>query len=513
MQTFYIKGDVSGIQDFIFDVKSDNAAKTLKARSFFIQVIGDMYIERLKKIVSSSNINSIYNAGGNFLLEVQKCTPEIHKKIEELNHDVEANFKYESISLGLAVVEKTNNVTYKDITRKISAAINQKKSTKFKNNHDAFDAYGESRAAKNYEEWKKFTKNLTEAGGFFISNGTANEFSCVGNKFNFFEKTFTLDNKGKNFKNSIVNKLPLDEDKSILEFDQLAEFAYQRTGTKKLGILKMDIDNLGDAFIDINEAAITKQLSKKLEQFFEQKIFEIWNQNGAPVDNNSMNRNIYVVFAGGDDCFAIGAWDKIIEFAMSVNDAFRIFLKDREVESLLAKIPSVKENPITLSAAIELVDAKYPVIKFADIAEDALHNAKYGDENSKNSISIFGIVIKWDDLKFAKGITSTLQELIQNDKQPRSILQRIQNSGVGFGKLQDKAVMGFARPPQVGRLFYYLRRFTENKSKEVQDKMEEIIRNYAEALLKAFISQKPVTNAAVFPIAARWAEFLTRKKS
>lgn len=33
---YLLKGDISGIQEFIFNVQSDGAAKTLKAKSYYV---------------------------------------------------------------------------------------------------------------------------------------------------------------------------------------------------------------------------------------------------------------------------------------------------------------------------------------------------------------------------------------------------------------------------------------------------------------------------------------------
>jgi CRISPR/Cas system-associated protein Cas10 (large subunit of type III CRISPR-Cas system) len=44
---YFIKGDVSGIQDFIFNVKSEKAARVLKARSVFVEVLTFQQLDKL----------------------------------------------------------------------------------------------------------------------------------------------------------------------------------------------------------------------------------------------------------------------------------------------------------------------------------------------------------------------------------------------------------------------------------------------------------------------------------
>lgn len=45
--SYFIKGDISGIQDFIFNVKSEKAARVLKARSVFVEVLAHQQLDKL----------------------------------------------------------------------------------------------------------------------------------------------------------------------------------------------------------------------------------------------------------------------------------------------------------------------------------------------------------------------------------------------------------------------------------------------------------------------------------
>ena len=78
-QALFIKGDLSGIQPFIFDVVSRGAAKSLKARSFRVQGIAELAIEYLATQLQLSPANIIFNGGGNFyLLAPAGIAPEPH---------------------------------------------------------------------------------------------------------------------------------------------------------------------------------------------------------------------------------------------------------------------------------------------------------------------------------------------------------------------------------------------------------------------------------------------------
>nr|HQU77461.1 hypothetical protein [Chitinophagales bacterium] len=57
-----VKADFTGIQEFIFSIKSDGAARQLKGRSFAIQAMAIILQHELSSI---SGFELLYNAGGN----------------------------------------------------------------------------------------------------------------------------------------------------------------------------------------------------------------------------------------------------------------------------------------------------------------------------------------------------------------------------------------------------------------------------------------------------------------
>jgi CRISPR-associated protein Csm1 len=45
-------------------------------------------------------------------------------------------------------------------------------------------------------------------------------------------------------------------------------------------------------------------------------------------------KNIYTVFAGGDDIFVLGAWDEVIDFAKALREKFMEFSGGRSLNQL-----------------------------------------------------------------------------------------------------------------------------------------------------------------------------------
>ena len=63
-----IAGDLSGIQDFIYTISSDGALKSLRARSFFLELVIEEIVQQLLDELQLPRTNIIYAGGGNFYI-------------------------------------------------------------------------------------------------------------------------------------------------------------------------------------------------------------------------------------------------------------------------------------------------------------------------------------------------------------------------------------------------------------------------------------------------------------
>ena len=188
--------------------------------------------------------------------------------------------------------------------------------------------------------------------------------------------------------------------KTALNFtDTPAKF----TGIEALAALKADVDNLGLVFsCGIRQARFTisrlATLSRQMNNFFTVYL-------PHTLKTNPRFTNIYTVFAGGDDLFLIGPWNRIIDFST--------FLKERFTEY-------VCHNPaITISAGISIHKPGEPIRTISETAEAALEMSKdrkpheAGTDPGKDAITVFGETTRWSDLsrlQHIKGILETWYE-------------------------------------------------------------------------------------------------------
>lgn len=66
----FVSGGVSGIQGYLYDIVSKNAAKNLKGRSFYLHVLVEAILFKILKKLELSLAHVVYSSGGNFSLIV-----------------------------------------------------------------------------------------------------------------------------------------------------------------------------------------------------------------------------------------------------------------------------------------------------------------------------------------------------------------------------------------------------------------------------------------------------------
>ena len=171
------------------------------------------------------------------------------------------------------------------------------------------------------------------------------------------------------------------ENGKIKAFDFIACEDRQLIGEKYKGLpalmtLKGDVDNLGLIFqkgLGSPTFAKMASLSRQMNQFF-----SLW----LPAYCQQESKNMYTVFAGGDDFFLIGPWRSTQRVAHKMQMEFERYVAENK--------------EIHFSAGMVLTKLGIPVPRLGDLAEEALEKSKKIDAD-KNAVTIFNRSVKWKD--------------------------------------------------------------------------------------------------------------------
>lgn len=476
-----INGDISGIQKFIYKISTPEEAqsgmsKRLRGRSLYLTLLSEAVTSRIIADLNLNVSNVIFCGGGRFTI-VAPNTDKVKKALDDIRNDLN-NFFIEKFNaeLYLSLVTKEacgdDLTNFGDIIKQLDIKLNSDKKHKFVGNLDKVfeienkvnydklcpvcgnkldkntddicfecqdhEELGQKAANANYIikynadfeiDDSSFYADFLKTGYIFkrsdkdvldiVKTNPDVKFTVYKlNDTNFLNlaKEIKSDNVSFDFK-FLGNNVPNIKGKPLY-FQHLAQIS---KGADKLGILKMDVDNLGTIFSDgFNHldkgASISKisSLSFYMDVFFSGVINTLVNKYRVYIspdglenyeeikldfdgdiksvykaDSDSLNNStstIYINYSGGDDLLVLGPYDDIINFA---ND-FR-----NEFKKWTAQNPSVN-----ISAGITIVGAKFPIGKAADMAEEFLESSK---NCGRDKITVFNEVLAWDTKELEKG--------------------------------------------------------------------------------------------------------------
>lgn len=168
-------------------------------------------------------------------------------------------------------------------------------------------------------------------------------------------------------------------------------------GIQAIGVLKADVDQLGMLMAcGLTEKDFTisrlATLSRQLNFFF-----AVYLPHLLKTDPRFMD--VYTVFAGGDDLFLIGPWNRIMDLAHELRERFAEYTCHNE--------------EIHFSAGISLKKPNTPLGKLANDAEDALEKAKDGNPDKGkrgNCITVFNETATWKEYVELREIRNRMKE-------------------------------------------------------------------------------------------------------
>ena len=589
----FVSGEFTGIQNFIYTITSKMAMKSLRGRSFYLELFIEHIIDEILEALELSRVNLVYSAGSQFYMLLPNI-PETVKVLEEYKNIINdfllkelGTSVYYEISytetnaeeLGNGLSEKTKKENkLKEIFKRNSIDTSRKKLNRysqeqleklFNENSNLNKIHNDTKecvickksekeeiliknsqnenngnleicdSCKNYIQLgKDISKSfhLRDKRVFFVEENcnenssklkfpkypegfaeisfkkfkTVEEVEKESEKFyRFYSINDDYFGKGnsRNIKVGNYNTKSINEEKenSLIEFSDLVK---KSKGIERLAVLRADIDNLGTLFqtgfedrgfvnIDGEKESYkfvrfskTVVLSRYLSDFFKRVINLILERKNLTDEKNELfkeycniitertkekteGRNIVLVYSGGDDVFAIGTWNDIIEFSVDLRTAFKEFSSDR----------------VTLSAGIGFFDENYPIFQMAQKTGELEKLAKSYNENeigktAKDAIALFGVekndklnhIYKWDDF-----IGKVLNEKYSYLKSRISLKENEETEKVFVGKSKWYSLMNLIRSQfeekedakhriDIARFAYIIARIKYNKQNERQEK-------------------------------------------
>ena len=411
-----IAGDFFGIQKFIFNaVASSKASKILRAKSAYIQILTKVIAFYIVEELGLSYQSIISTNAGKFEIlgvnddETKQKLEKIQKKlntffIENYFGETGIGVSFAECSLADFIVEGQ----YKDGLRKrVDKAVELSKFQKFNlteaeaissvdediDNQNLCPLCSKRKIVNEYcNDCNKFVRigeSLPKKQYLSISKNSG-QIKIFGNHYiNFSDEVERTDNAMAIFdisNNEAFNGYAKWElgsyvhmsDDGVTTFEDLANNSQYET--KALMALKGDVDSMG---VFIKNSTVTNSFARF--NFFARMVDYFFSVKASQM---MKGRNLYTVFAGGDDIFILGAWDEVIEFAKELREEFMKFASGSE---------------LTFSVGMVMTKPNKPINFVADVSERALEKAKdykkeqKPQEKEKNAITLFDQTASWID--------------------------------------------------------------------------------------------------------------------
>lgn len=442
-------GSISGIQSYLYDIVSKRAGKLLKGRSFYLQLLTDSLTERFLETFVLSDAHIVYSSGGGFYVlmpdydevfgkfedfrsevikqiykrhginltcefalsesfdenaDTPKIWDELLQKLQEsktqrLSHNLALleDLLYPIEQGGLTVRDEITNeeITDPDDVDYIGRDDDQitvKKSTK-----QQVEVLGKNLKSAKY--WATAQQDVRATGDWFTDPlGYQHRlFSQKPNEVNF--KELNEVNATNPFAFYGGNKTPLFTEENIqfadsietevgdpITFDALAH-AEKGATLNRLGILRMDVDNLGKIFSDDigSPASFARYaaVSRSLDWFFKGYLNTIHGEV-CEASGQKFSERTVIIYSGGDDLFIVGRWLETLEMACRIRKEFKKW----------------SGGNLSISGGVAILPDKFPVMQGANLAGEKEKSAKnylLDGQKLKNAVCFFDQTLNWEN--------------------------------------------------------------------------------------------------------------------
>lgn len=454
-----IKGDISGIQNFLYQIVSDGAANQLRGRSFYIQLLTEAIAHWVLKQLELPITNLLLASGGHFFIlapytEAKEKLDALRRTISEklwTLHNGELSCILAGISIKARDFESENfsnkwgAVSQKVQHRKQQKWVEMDTQVMFEN---LFQPHQNRETDWEFDELGRDLRNAEYLATFKIPEALIPEKPNWQDAINAFgmdvgisqnvdenfetpvqaenaviyrlgDTDFLTDDVLKHFQleyapvsydfrmfRPVIAKRDDTDEETIADYDYIANAS---EGAQWLGALRMDVDDLRKVFTDkLEKATISRlaTLSEALRLFFEGYVPQFCRNYNKKQDQEILE----LIYAGGDDLFLVGGWSALPEIAEQIRSEFRHF---------------VTGDHVTLSGGIAIEHKKYPLYQFAAQSGEAEDGAK--GLSGKNAITFLRKPMTWADFEVVGNWHNRFLDAANADRNPlpRGFLNRL----------------------------------------------------------------------------------------
>lgn len=470
-----IAGDLSGIQKFIYTIASDGALKSLRARSFYLELVTEEIVQQLLEELKLPRTNVIYAGGGNLYLlaaATQDTKLVLNRVDREFNKWLLGNFQGKVFLALDYITFPVKDVSQKDFAKHwstVTKKLTPQKSRKFAEEINYF-----IRPRRSYDKCQvchrddvKKLENLNtdrpdsvqacstcrrmfRLGGklfkveaivrqdkrhppqqkvssafrisfpkayYYLLHERAQIDEVEGEKNVFFINNWNLqeyrDPETKNIVPLLLgNYGQLSQEES--GFIRANEMAEKAKGISRVGYLRMDVDRLGRIFAEgLGENQTLPRLAGLSRQM--SYFFKVYL--------NSLAKNRLANLADSAIVLNNEVRQNLLFIYAGGDDLFVSGAWNEIVDFAFDVYQSFRaytgNNPdITLSGGISIEKEKFPLYQAAKLAEKAEDAAK---DNGRDSFGLFdNKVFKWSEWLGARDIK--LADIAEIDSQTQEYL-------------------------------------------------------------------------------------------
>lgn len=434
--------DMSGIQDFIYNISGSGALKQLRARSMYLELLLEHIADELLERLGLSRANLLYTGGGHAYMLLPN-TAKAKEALRCFGDELEAWFvgQYKTdLYVASAWVEccaddlanrGADKRRYPRLYQRLSRCLSEAKATRYDAKTIRALNFGPSSLKEHARECSEchrsdlhidedgkcavcaalgmISKSLVDKDVFVVDReewtgnesvwnaGLALPFGCVLRMYTAdgFRRRGSRAHRAY-VKNGRFEAMPaatniwMGDYTADTQGEGIAAYASQGAdlntgpGIRRLGVLRADVDDLGAAFVsglpdEKVSISRTSVLSRSLSYFFKSEVNRILDSGAYQVQ---------VIYSGGDDLFIVGNWSDVLYAAIDIRKSLDEYTGN---------------GSLTLSAGIGMFGATYPISRMASetgsLEDDAKDFVSEDTGASKNAVALWSdeLVFGWSE--------------------------------------------------------------------------------------------------------------------